>query len=563
MVQRDQANDAVEPLTCGIRLACLTWPKPNGLGRGEAFTHFLTLFMNIDSDEGENYLTYPLTGKENELPFVNSFTNPDPPIQAILDEYWSTILTARLLPVGLPGESNVALKKKVVSYSPQYVAHQFGLAQALPAPLFPDTDDQLVHYEVDDLKKLEQLLDRNHERIEEQFNHQSFPEIARCWQCTQTFTTWWSKYFKNHTRHIGPSFSNMILPTKTRDKTPSPTSGRQQDRGKAIALGSKKRNTRSHSRGPPFEKSFKTWRNLTHSCNCSCSEGNGRLNHNPRQARTPFSNRESSPIEADEEDTEGEEAPRQALFRTPTLVVTAPSSPEHAHSDEQSLDLFLSQAKQVYSSGGKVPLNRGTGSKEVAAEPEVGDAPPIPATLSRVAAKIMSLLGFPLEDLATDDKLKAELISMLTLSISLVTVSGLYSSDLLALAGQKKELDAVVEGWKLLCLRAVDCSEASVQISQVLDQGRKSEQEAVARVESLEVELAAAKEGLANIRSANEDLSGKLKLYEENKASLATMTFKAETDMGNARASFNAAEKKVESLDELRTRLKLSLDRFI
>ncbi|MED6116428.1 hypothetical protein PIB30_100282, partial [Stylosanthes scabra] len=62
--------------------------------------------------------------------------------------------------------SNVALKRKVVSYSPQYVAHQFGLAQALPAPLLPDTDDQLVHNEVDDLGKLEQLLDRNYERME-------------------------------------------------------------------------------------------------------------------------------------------------------------------------------------------------------------------------------------------------------------------------------------------------------------------------------------------------------------------------------------------------------------
>ncbi|MED6200572.1 hypothetical protein PIB30_086483 [Stylosanthes scabra] len=149
MVPRDQVDDPNEPSTCGIRLARLTWPKPSGLGRGEAFIHFLTLFMNIDSDEGENYLTYPLTGKENVLPFVNFFNDPDSSIQAILDEYWSTILTARLLPVGLPGESNVALKRKVVSYSPQYVAHQFGLAQALPAPFLPDTDDQLMHYEVD------------------------------------------------------------------------------------------------------------------------------------------------------------------------------------------------------------------------------------------------------------------------------------------------------------------------------------------------------------------------------------------------------------------------------
>ncbi|MED6137054.1 hypothetical protein PIB30_061358 [Stylosanthes scabra] len=452
--------------------------------------------MNIDSDEGESYLTYPLTGKEIVLPFVNSFTNPDPSIQAILDEYWSTILTARLLPVGLPGESNVALKKKVVPYSPQYVARQFGLSQALPAPLLLDTDNQLVHYNVDDLGKLEQLLDHNHERIEEQFNRQSFPEIARCWQCTQSFTTSWSKYFKTHTRHIGPSFSNMILPTKTRDKTSSPTSGRQQDRGKAIASGSKKRNTRSHSRGLPSKKVLRLGET-------SRTPATARVLR-PRQARTPFSNKESSPIEADEEDTEGEDVLPQTLFRTPTLAVAAPSSPEHAHFEprEQSLDLFLSQDKQVYSSGGKVPLSRGTGSKDTASEPEViGDAPPTPATLSRVAAKIMSLLGFPLEDLATDDKLKAELISAINtldnelsiLEVDLIHqfgdfVSGLYSSDLLALAGQKKELDAIVEGWKLLCRRAVDCSEASVQISQVLDQGRKSEQEAVARVEAMEVE---------------------------------------------------------------------------
>ncbi|MED6165792.1 hypothetical protein PIB30_103012, partial [Stylosanthes scabra] len=101
-----------------------------GGGSFQTFSHF---FMNIDSEESENYLTYPLTGKDNVLPFLNSFTNPDPSIQAILDEYWSKILTARLLPVGLPGESNIALRRKVVSYSPQFVARQFGLAQALPA----------------------------------------------------------------------------------------------------------------------------------------------------------------------------------------------------------------------------------------------------------------------------------------------------------------------------------------------------------------------------------------------------------------------------------------------
>ncbi|MED6177247.1 hypothetical protein PIB30_096366 [Stylosanthes scabra] len=154
----------------------------------------------------------------------------------------------------------------------------------------------------------------------------------------------------------------MILPMKARDKTPSPTSG-QQDRGKAIASGSKKRNTRSHSRGLPSKKVLRlgeTSRTLATA--------------RPRQTRILLSNRESSPIEADEEDTKREDAPQQASFRVPTLAVIVPSSPEHVHSDEQRLDLFLSQAKQVYLSGGKVPLNGGTSSKDVAAGPEVGAA---------------------------------------------------------------------------------------------------------------------------------------------------------------------------------------------
>ncbi|MED6222332.1 hypothetical protein PIB30_063303 [Stylosanthes scabra] len=492
MVPRDQVDDPNDPLTCGIRLACLTWPKPNGLGRGEAFIHFLTLFINIDSDEDENYLTYPLTGKENVLPFVNSFTDPDPSIQAILDEYWSTILTSRLLPVGLPGEYNVALKRKVVSYSPQYVACQFGLAQALPTPILPDTDDQLVHYEVDDLGKLEQLLDRNHERMEEQFNRQSFPEIARQNSISDSRSTTGSREI----------YSFMVK-------------------------------EKEHSRlfeGSTFEQGFENWRVLAHTRHYPSSEA------------------------------------------------AATSPPEHAHSEprEQSLDLLLSQAKQVYSSGGKVPLSGGVGSKETAEPEAVGDVPPIPATLSKIAAKIIPLLGFPLEDLATDDKLKADLISAVnTLDDELPVseadlihqfgdfVSGLYSSNFLALADQKKELDAVVDGWKLLCRRAVDCSEATLQISQILEQGKKSEQEAVVQIEALEDELAVAKEGLANIRSANEDLSDKLKRYEGNKASLASVTFKAETDTGRVRASFNATEKKVEAFDQLCTRLKLSLGRFI
>ncbi|MED6112171.1 hypothetical protein PIB30_059277 [Stylosanthes scabra] len=431
--------------------------------------------MNIDSEEGENYLTYPLTGKENVLPFVNSFTDPNPSIQAVLDEYWSTILTARLLPVGLPDESNVALKRKVVSYSPQFVAHQFGLAQALPAPILPDTDDQLVHYEVDDNRKLDQLL----------------------------------------------------RPQNSISDSKSTTDSRE---------------------GYSFWVEEKEY------------------------------SREFSPINADEENEEGQESPPQVLLTTPAFEAKAPSPTERACSEpqEQSLNLLLSQAKQVYSSGGKVPLFGGVGSKETAKPEAVRGIPPVPATLSKIAARIISLLGFPLEDLATNDKLKPDLISSINalddeLPVSEADlihqfgdfVSGLYSSNLLALADRKKELDAVVDGWKLLCQRAADYSEATSQISQVLEQGKKSEQEAIARIKALEDLLAAVKEGLVNIRSANDDLSEKLKCYEGNKVSLASAASKAESNMGKARASYNAAEKKVEAFDQLYARLKLSLGRFI
>ncbi|MED6200571.1 hypothetical protein PIB30_086482 [Stylosanthes scabra] len=369
--------------------------------------------------------------------------------------------------------------------------------------------------------------------MEEQFNRQSFPEIAR---------------------------QNSISDSRSTIESRESYSFRVEEE--------------EHSRlfeGSTFEQSFENWRVLTLSRHYSSSEGKGKLDYNvafsnrsPRQAKTPFSNKESSPIDADEEDAEREETPPQALFTTPTLGA------------EQSLDLLLSQAKQVYSLGGKVPLSGGAGPKETVEPAAAGNVPPIPATLSKITAKIISLLGFPLEDLATYDKLKADLISAVnTLDDELPVseddlihqfgdfVPGLYSSDLLALADQKKELDAVVDGWKLLCRRAFDCSEATLQMSQVLEQGKKSEQEAVARIEALEDELVAAKEGLANIRSANEDLSDKLKRYEGNKASLASATSKAKIDMGRARASFNAAEKKVEAFDQLCTRLKLSLGRFI
>ncbi|MED6222685.1 hypothetical protein PIB30_066769 [Stylosanthes scabra] len=174
---------------------------------------------------------------------------------------------------------------------------------------------------------------------------------------------------------------------------------------------------------------------------------------------------ESSPIDADEENEERQEIPSQALLTPPAFEAKAPSPTEHARSEPQDAINVLDD---------ELPVS------EANLTHQFGDF-----------------------------------------------ISGLYSSDLLALADRKKELDAVVHGWKLLCRRASDCSEATSQISQVLKQGKKSEQKAVARIKALEDELAAVKEGLVNIRSANDDISDKLKHYEGNKASLASAASKA------------------------------------
>ncbi|MED6123524.1 hypothetical protein PIB30_049982 [Stylosanthes scabra] len=160
-MSREPLDRTEDPSTCGINLARLTWSRPKDFSNREALNYFLNLFMSIDSEESEQYLTHPVIAKTNPLAFVNSLIHFDPTEQATADDFWSKILTAQRLPVGLPGESTVALKKKVVSYSPQFVAHQFGLAQALPAPISMSIGEQLVHYEVLDVQELEQILDQN------------------------------------------------------------------------------------------------------------------------------------------------------------------------------------------------------------------------------------------------------------------------------------------------------------------------------------------------------------------------------------------------------------------
>ncbi|MED6188798.1 hypothetical protein PIB30_089314 [Stylosanthes scabra] len=311
----------------------------------------------------------------------------------------------------------------------------------------------------------------------------------------------------------------MILPSeKTKDQAPSSIPSdleRQRTQGKVVASDLRKRNTQDSSKGLFMNKS--------------------------RQVKTTFVNRESSPVDVDEEDRAGRETSNQALSMHATHESTPPHVPVVAQmcpkSKDQDFDLgnLLSQAKQVYSSGGKTPLREGTRLKKVV---ELEAAKVIPSTfanLAKIAAKILPILGLPLEELAANDQHKADLISAISalddelppLEASFIHqfgdfISGLYSASHLALADRKTDLDAVVDGWKLLCRKAVGCSEDTLQISQVLEQGNKSEQEAVSRIKTLEDELAAVRAGLANIKSTNDGLLEKLKRYGGIKTSMAS-----------------------------------------
>ncbi|MED6114756.1 hypothetical protein PIB30_083537 [Stylosanthes scabra] len=63
MMPREPIEGDEEPSICGISSARLTWSRPSEFSNREAFKYFLKLFMNVDSEESENYLTHPLIGK--------------------------------------------------------------------------------------------------------------------------------------------------------------------------------------------------------------------------------------------------------------------------------------------------------------------------------------------------------------------------------------------------------------------------------------------------------------------------------------------------------------------
>ncbi|MED6193957.1 hypothetical protein PIB30_024138 [Stylosanthes scabra] len=226
-----------------------------------------------------------------------------------------------------------------------------------------------------------------------------------------------------------------------------------------------------------------------------------------RQVETIFTNREFSPVEVDEKD--------EAIQDT---------------------------VNRVFSSGREIVLGGGSSSKKPAEPGTSGNANPMHVGLKKVAAKIISFMDLRLEDLAENDLFKVELI---------VATSALDETLPIQIR--------VLEGWKLVCAKAVDCSDCISKVKPVIEEGKKSEQEMLLKIENLEKELAVAKAGFAKIRSTNDRLTTRLERYESINASMVLTLERTDLELKEARKAYAAAEKDVEALDKKRTMLKSSL----
>ncbi|MED6160347.1 hypothetical protein PIB30_050641 [Stylosanthes scabra] len=424
--------------------------------------------MSIDSEKGEQYLTYLLVGKINPLSFMNSFTHFDPIEQANSDDFWSRILTARRLLVGLLGESSLALRRKVVSYSPQLVSRQFGLAQALPSPISLNAGEQLVHYEVSDVQELERILDDNHVKIESHFNHRFLSEITRCNLCTPSFASWWSKYFSNHASHIDFDFSHMILPsemTYSKEKTQGVNLGANlgewSDSPSNSGQSKSQQNVPSKKKSNPSYAAPSSKKRNIKGLSKGSSSGKFQGTEGPpsRKLKTIFINTETSPIDADEEGEENTKTEYPLLNRVDRTPLPRPSSsqsqPQNLLDSTIALSEPMSPAKQVYISGGKLapPTHETQGPLEAIVEPGVMETPSLtPIPLATIVAKV-------------------------------------YSIDISSLGSRKQELDSMVDGLNVLQQTSAKCAEAVSRITPVLEQGKESEQIMMLKIQALEDEL--------------------------------------------------------------------------
>ncbi|MED6114351.1 hypothetical protein PIB30_079473 [Stylosanthes scabra] len=93
-------------------------------------------------------------------------------------------------------------------YSPQFVARQFGFAEALPSPTSLNSEDQLVQYEIAHTDELVRAAEAVEERVK---TNRRVSNLVRCYYSTESFDAWWLDFFSSHCLFLEHVLANLSL----------------------------------------------------------------------------------------------------------------------------------------------------------------------------------------------------------------------------------------------------------------------------------------------------------------------------------------------------------------
>ncbi|MED6138391.1 hypothetical protein PIB30_073869, partial [Stylosanthes scabra] len=100
------------------------------------------------------------------------------------------------------------MRYKLNLYSPQFVARQFGFAQALSFPVYFNPAEPLVKYEKSNTAEFDDAISLTEERVK---GYHRVPGLTRCCYSTQSFNDWWSSYFISHCPSLEQALTNLNL----------------------------------------------------------------------------------------------------------------------------------------------------------------------------------------------------------------------------------------------------------------------------------------------------------------------------------------------------------------
>ncbi|MED6128380.1 hypothetical protein PIB30_097173 [Stylosanthes scabra] len=121
---------------------------------------------------------------------------------------WAHSLIPQKLRVGAPGEGTLEMKYKLNLYSPQFVAPQFGFAQALPLPIYFKSAETSVKYEIGNTAEFDDVISLIEEKVKQ---YRRVPGLTRCCYSRHSFDDWWSNYFTSHCPSIEQALTNLNL----------------------------------------------------------------------------------------------------------------------------------------------------------------------------------------------------------------------------------------------------------------------------------------------------------------------------------------------------------------